>query len=58
MKFTFKTLSDPSKFLSQKNKHMRAELVNSAPPEKTRHLQKKKLKDHNQCMQGHAHIIK
>ena len=27
MKFTFKTLSDPSKFLSQKNKHMRAQLV-------------------------------
>ena len=27
MKFTLKTLSDPSKFLSQKNKHMRAELV-------------------------------
>mgnify|MGYP006233032371 CR=1 FL=1 len=31
MKFTFKTLSDPSKFLSQKNKHMRAELVKALP---------------------------
>ena len=31
IKFTFKTLSDPSKFLSQKNKHMRAELVNPPP---------------------------
>ena len=30
IKFTFKTLSDPSKFLSQKNKHMRAELVKFA----------------------------
>ena len=27
MKFTFKTLSDPAKFLSQKNKHIRAQLV-------------------------------
>ena len=31
IKFTFKTLSDPSKFLSQKNKNMRAELVKSCP---------------------------